>query len=189
MTRPALLPALAVLAFLGLTFPAHADNIAGVWWTPNHDGKIAIEIDDSGIISGKLIAVAPENAQAVDASNPDTKLRFRPMIGLPILQGFTPNAADGAMTGGTIYEPSTGKTYYGSMSLDQDGKLVLRESLAFNLFWRTEVLQRVEGDSPATHQDGEPDLAYSVPPASPEAAPEAVPEAAPAPQPEAPLQP
>lgn len=146
---------------------ADAGTIAGVWWTAKHDGKIAIEIDDTGVIGGRLIAVAPEKAQAVDANNPDTKLRFRPLIGLPVLQGFTPNADVGALTGGTIYEPSTGKTYYGSLALDQDGKLVIRESVAFSLFWRTEVLQRVDGPNPASHQDGEPDLAYSVPPAEP----------------------
>lgn len=187
MRRSALFSALVAFALIGFAASAHADNIAGVWWTPNHDGKIAIEIDDSGVIGGKLIAVKPEDAQGVDAKNPDTKLRFRPLIGLPILQGFTPNAADGAMTGGTIYDPETGKTYYGSMSLDQDGKLVMRAAYAFNMLWRTEVLQRVDGDAPATQQPGEPDLAYSVPPATaePAAEPPSAPsqESAPAPQP------
>jgi uncharacterized protein (DUF2147 family) len=180
-TRSALVSTLATLAFLGLALPAYADNIAGIWWTPKHDGKLAIEIDDTGVINGHLIAVSPEDAQTVDANNPDTKLRFQPLIGLTILQGFTPNAADGAMTGGTIYDPTTGKTYYGSMTLDQNGQLVMRASIAFNMFWRTEVLQRVEGPSPATHQDGEPDLAYSVPPAPAE--PSATPEPEPASQP------
>jgi uncharacterized protein (DUF2147 family) len=163
MHRSLTLPALAAVALIGLALPALADTIAGVWWTPDHDGKIAIEIDDNGVVGGRLIAVSPEDAQAVDDNNPDTKLRFRPLIGLPILQGFTPNAADGALTGGSIYDPETGKTYYGSLTLTQDGKLAMRASVAFNLFWRTEVLERVDGDAPATQQPGEPTLAYSVP--------------------------
>ena len=141
---------------------ADSDGIAGVWWTPGHDGKIAIEIDDTGVIGGRLIAVAPEKANSVDANNPDTKLRFRPVLGLPILQGFAMNT-EGVMAGGTIYEPDSGRTYYGTLSFDQEGKLAIRESLAFNLLWRTEVMQRVDGPAPATHQDGEPDLAYLAP--------------------------
>jgi uncharacterized protein (DUF2147 family) len=186
MNRSPFIAAVAALAFLSPVPPAFAADtgtVAGVWWTANHDGKIAIEIDDTGVIGGRLIAVTPEDAQAVDANNPDTKLRFRPLIGLPVLRGFTPNADDGAMTGGTIYDPDTGKTYYGSLSLDQDGKLVLRESVAFSLFWRTEVLQRVDGSHPEGHQDGEPDLAYSVPPASAEPPVESTPKPEPSLQP------
>ena len=56
MNRLLALPALAVLALLSLTVPVLTDDIAGVWWTPDRDGKIAIEIDDTGVISGRLIA-------------------------------------------------------------------------------------------------------------------------------------
>jgi uncharacterized protein (DUF2147 family) len=160
MNRLLALPALAVLALLSLTVPVLADDIAGVWWTPDRDGKIAIEIDDTGVISGRLIAVSPEDARSVDANNPDTKLRFRPILGLTILQGFTLNAADGAITGGTIYDPDTGKTYFGSLRMAQDGQLVMRASYAFNMLWRTEILKRVDGPDPAAQQPDEPVLIY-----------------------------
>ena len=144
------------------TLAADSDGIAGVWWTPEHDGKIAISLDATGVASGRLIAVSPEDANAVDANNPDTALRFRTLLGLPILQGFSLDT-DGRLTGGTIYDPDTGKTYYGTLTFDRDGHLLMKGSVFFSFFARTEVMQRVEGPDPAAHQDGEPDLVYVAP--------------------------
>ena len=149
-------------AFSSATLAADSDGIAGVWWTPEHDGKIAISLDATGVASGRLIAVSPDDANSVDDKNTDSTLRMRPVLGLTILKDFALDT-DGRLTGGTIYDPDSGKTYYGSLTLGPDGKLVMRASYAFNLLWRTEVLQRVDGDAPATHQDGEPDLVYLAP--------------------------
>lgn len=141
---------------------ADSDGIAGVWWTPEHDGKVAISLDATGVASGRLIAVSPEDANSVDDKNADSALRMRPVLGLTILKGFSLDT-DGRLAGGTIYDPDSGKTYYGTLTLGPDGKLVMRASYAFNLLWRTEVLQRVDGDAPGTPQPGEPDLAYLAP--------------------------
>lgn len=145
--------------------PAHAadsDGIAGVWWTPEHDGKIAISLDATGVASGRLIAVSPEDADTVDANNPNTKLRFRPLLGLTILQGFSLDT-DGRLTGGTIYDPDSGKTYYGTLTFDRDGRLLMKGSVFFSFFSRTEVMERVDGDAPASQQPGEPYLVYANP--------------------------
>lgn len=141
---------------------ADSDGIAGVWWTPEHDGKIAISLDATGVASGRLIAVSPEDADTVDANNPDTKLRFRPLLGLTILQGFSLDT-DGRLTGGTIYDPDSGKTYYGTLTFDRDGRLLMKGSVFFSFFSRTEVMERVDGDAPASQQPGEPDLVYANP--------------------------
>lgn len=136
-----------------------ATDISGIWWTPERDGKIAIAVDTSGHVGGRLIAVAPEDADARDEHNPDPRLRGRRVLGLPILDGFAPDGP-GKWAGGTIYDPDSGDTYRGTLTLDDRGRLVLRGTVLFGLFGRTEILAHVAGPSPATRQPGEPALVY-----------------------------
>lgn len=156
--------ALALATVLAI-LPARADEsdgIAGVWWTPRHDGKIAISLDGTGVASGRLIAVSPDDADGTDDKNPDPSLRARPLLGLTVLQGFALDA-DGILSGGTAYDPDSGRTYYATLSFDRAGHVVMRGSVLFNLFWRTEILERVAGPLPTTQQPGEPDLVYVNP--------------------------
>ena len=162
MNRFLFIAVFTALTLLSPAFAADSDGIAGVWWTPEHDGKIAISLDATGVASGRLIAVSPEDANTVDANNPDTKLRFQTLLGLTILQGFSLNT-EGQLTGGTIYDPDTGKTYYGTLTFDRDGHLVMKGSVFFSFFARAETLERVDGPNPETQQPGEPDLIYIKP--------------------------
>jgi uncharacterized protein (DUF2147 family) len=155
--------AFALAAVLMLATATHAAaqsaGIAGIWWTPAHDGKIEIVVDAAGTASGRLIAVAPADAGKHDDKNPDPALRTRPALGLPILQGFR-QERDGSWSGGTVYDPESGRTYSGTLSLDRDGRLRMRGYVGISLFGRTEILTRVAGPSPERAQPGEPDLVY-----------------------------
>jgi uncharacterized protein (DUF2147 family) len=53
---------------------------------------------------------APADGPLLDINNSDPALRSRPIVGLPLLQGFKPDGTD-AWSGGTIYDPEGGKTY------------------------------------------------------------------------------
>mgnify|MGYP003342163703 CR=1 FL=1 len=69
-----------------------------------------------------LFAIGAADAKATDANNPDAKLKARPIMGLPMLQGFKP-AGPGKWTGGKIYDPNSGKTYDSKLTVTGAGTL------------------------------------------------------------------
>ena len=73
----------------------------------------------------------------VDLHNPNPSLRGRPLCGLNIGTGFTRSAP------GKLYDPTSGKTYKGSMTLD-GARLKLRGYVGISLFGRSETWTRVE---------------------------------------------
>ncbi|KAF0204237.1 MAG: hypothetical protein FD170_555 [Bacteroidetes bacterium] len=54
----------------------------------------------------------------LDNKNPDNKLKTRKIMGLQILKDFTYDASLDEWSGGTIYNPSSGKTYNSYMKLE-----------------------------------------------------------------------
>ncbi|HTI86655.1 MAG TPA: DUF2147 domain-containing protein [Alphaproteobacteria bacterium] len=150
---------IAMLIVAAAPASAQTPTIAGIWWTPEHDGKIAIVVDPAGVASGRLIAVARAHAADSDVHNPDASLRARPVLGLAILRDFR-QEADGTWSGGTVYDPEDGRTYRGTLALDRDGRLRMRGYVGIELFGRTEILVRVGGPTPGGPQAGEPDLVY-----------------------------
>jgi len=153
----ALITALVIAG--GHAFAQSAATIAGIWWTPEHDGKVEIAVDPAGVASGRLIAVKRTHANDRDSRNPDPALRTRPVLGLAILRDFR-QEKDGSWSGGTVYDPEDGRTYRGTLSLDREGRLRMRGYVGISLFGRTEILVRVAGPQPGGPQPGEPDLAY-----------------------------
>ncbi len=119
------LPALLLAATPALA----AAPITGNWITEN--GKALVEIAPCGkVLCGKITRVlkpTPGKPQT-DANNPDARLRNRPIVGLPILTGFT---ADGAEWKGAIYDPEKGKTYRSVVQRNADGTLKVKGCIAF----------------------------------------------------------
>ena len=162
MTVASCLRSIVTALALVITSPAlaaDAPTIAGVWWTPEHDGKIEIVLDPSGGATGRLIALAPADAGNLDDNNPDPALRARRVLGLVILWNFW-SGKSGMWSGGRIYDPDSGTIYAGTLVLDGNDRLSMRSAVLFGLVSRAEVLTRVAGPLPATQQPGEPDLVY-----------------------------
>ena len=63
------------------------------------------------------------------------------MQGLTILEGFS-YQEENLWSGGTIYDPNSGKTYKCKLSLNDDGTLKVRGYVGVSLFGRTEVWKR-----------------------------------------------
>lgn len=98
-------------------FPAlAAQPIAGRWLTA--DGGAVVVIGQCGAtLCGRIARVikGPPSGPPVDAKNPDAKLRTRPLVGVAVLFGLTP---DGDGWKGQIYDPKTGKTYRAVVARD-----------------------------------------------------------------------
>jgi uncharacterized protein (DUF2147 family) len=89
--------------------------ILGTWLTQDKEGLVQIYLAASGALEGKIVEDSGETTQ-LDDRNPDPALRTRPLNGAVILQGFR-YAGDAKWTGGTIYDPDSGKTYKCSLEL------------------------------------------------------------------------
>lgn len=137
---------IAVIALLMLgAYLCHAEaSIEGVWLNGDGDGWIEIAIVD-GELRGTIVGSPddPDRLQPsrLDELNPDPALRGRELFGLEILQGFRQTDED-AWKGGTIYDPNSGNTYKGTITVVDADTLKLRGFVGMPLFGRTEIWTR-----------------------------------------------
>ena len=120
----------------------------GEWSTEGDKARVRIEPCAAG--AGELCGVItwsyrPPDAAAgplVDINNQDPKLRSRPILGLPLMQGFRPAGAN-AWDGGTIYDPEGGKTYKSKMRLQGPDTLEVDGCVLF--FCQSQTWRRHQG--------------------------------------------
>lgn len=138
--------------------PLHAQEIPGIWWTPEKDGKLEFFLDSTGALAGRLIAKPTKGAADLDSRNPEARLRSRRVLGAVIFSGFHQEAKN-KWVDGKVYDPQSGATYDAKLWLEGD-KLMLRGFLGLSLFGRTETMERVTGATPRLRQAGEPELVH-----------------------------
>jgi len=132
------------LAALILLAPAaHAGAVEGDWMTPKGGAKVRIAPCGGklcGTITWLKAAVDKAGQPQMDTRNPDPALRARPVVGIAFLHGFMPAGAD-RWSGGSIYDPGSGKTYDSKMSLAPDGTLKVEGCVA--IFCQAQIWRRV----------------------------------------------
>jgi uncharacterized protein (DUF2147 family) len=118
---PRLLLLIAIGALGGAAAPSQP-SVQGSWLT--EDGKGVVTIAPCGNAmcgrTTKILAAGPK-VPKTDISNPDPKLRGRPILGMMVLTGFTRNGA--VWKNGRAYDPQSGKSYRASLALNPDGSL------------------------------------------------------------------
>lgn len=143
----------ALLAALPATARcAEADDILGLWDNAEKDAKIRIVrcgekycgdivwLKDSNYPEGSRDGVP--GSPYLNHNSPDPKLRREPLLGLRIMRAFS--YADGAWSGGSVYDPKDGQTYRGKMTLASPTRLSLRGYVGIPLFGRTSHWSRAE---------------------------------------------
>ena len=123
---------------------AAASDAIGKWLTP--DGKSHVEIVPCGEqLCGTIVWLKePNNAEGsakLDIENEKEALRARPIVGLPLLNGFKVKD-ELSWDGGKIYNPEDGKTYKSKMNLAYDNTLKVKGCVLF--FCKTQIWTRVE---------------------------------------------
>ena len=96
-----------------------ADKITGIYLTKDdetHKEKSQVQIfrNTDGKYYGKIVWLKEpdENGKPkLDKHNPDAKLQKRAIMGLEILKNFSYNKDDSEWSKGSIYNPTSGKTY------------------------------------------------------------------------------
>jgi uncharacterized protein (DUF2147 family) len=134
------------------------DAVLGKWLTA--DGKAKVEIVkhgdayDGNIVWLKDPLYTAEDKEGtpgqpkVDLKNPVKALQARPIIGLPLIQGFK-YAGDNVWSDGQIYDPESGKLYSCKLTMMMDGSLKVRGYVGISLFGRTEIWTRPPADAAA----------------------------------------
>ena len=126
---------------------AWAQNLSpiGVW--TNEDGKARFEIYKCGDkLCGKIVSLREplrNGKPKLDENNPDKKLRSRPLVGLPFMQGFQHDSGN-KWDDGTIYDPESGKTYSCYMKMINQNKMEVKGYIGISLIGRTQSWTRVE---------------------------------------------
>lgn len=102
-----------------------AQPVAGRWVTQNHKAMIQIEPCGRAMMCGRVIKLLPaaDVGKTVDERNSDSKLRGRPLVGLPLLIDFTDG---GDRWHGNLYDPQSGDTYTATLDRYPDGALKVR---------------------------------------------------------------
>lgn len=132
-----------LFAVLSFTCWAGQGDVEGRWLSGDGDGWIEITLlADSltGVIAGSP-NTKPEDPARYDDKNPDPALRDRPLDGMAIMSGFK-YAGGGRWTGGTIYDPNSGKTYKCTLTLVDRDTLKVRGYIGVSLFGRSDTWTR-----------------------------------------------
>lgn len=138
------------IAFGALALRAQRSQILGDWREPA-GSVIRIEQCSSGICL-ELLSLGPGAPTTWDIHNPDPAQRDRTLCNLQIGSHFHLNDPVHA-DGGIVYDPKSGKTYRGSMALE-DHTLKLRGYVGISIFGRTQVWHRVLGGVAPCHAPG-----------------------------------
>lgn len=118
-----------VMCLTLMPFWVTAQDVLGKWKL--EDGSAIVEVYSLGdVFNGKIIwlkqPTMKDGSPVVDVFNPNTKLRSRKIMGLNILSGLKKDGKE--YSGGLIYDPNNGNTYYCSMKVEGD-TLKVRGSL------------------------------------------------------------
>jgi len=122
---------------------AEKTDVEGRWLTQDGDGWITIQIVGDSLEGS--VAGSPDPKQReereFDDRNPDPNLRTRRLDGLTIMTGFEYDG-DGRWSGGTVYDPNSGKTYKCTITQIDAGMLKIRGYIGISLFGRSETWTR-----------------------------------------------
>jgi uncharacterized protein (DUF2147 family) len=142
------------LALLWLTLSAGsaaATDPIGMWWAEG--GFAKVEIRPCGdALCGQVIwlrhPLDADGCELRDVENPDTALHGRPVEGLEILRDLRASQeTPGEWSGGSIYDPGSGRTYGAVATLDGPDRLRVRGYFGFRLLGRTTTWVRVGSEN------------------------------------------
>jgi uncharacterized protein (DUF2147 family) len=117
----------AFLFFASAYLSAQADKVLGFWLTEKGTSQVEIYKGTDGKYYGKISWLDEPNENGkpkVDDENPDPALQQRPILGLPLLQGFVYNKKEEQWEKGSIYDPDNGKTYDSYMWFEESDSVL-----------------------------------------------------------------
>ena len=142
---------IAALTLVCGSIPALVPNTAfaadpiGNWLTES--GSATVRIANCGAeLCGAIVALKEPNDAAtgrpkMDKNNPDAAKRSRPLVGVQIVFGMKPSGT-GNKWSGQVYNAEDGKTYSGSITLQDAHTLKLEGCVLGGLFCKAQTWTR-----------------------------------------------
>lgn len=142
---------LALAALLAALLPAAAafaqpQGILGTWWTKDNKGRVEIVkcAPPAPGVCGRIIWISEpldeKKKPQTDKLNPDPKLKGRPIVGMPLFEGWRESARNAWQ--GKIYDPERGETFDIDITLRGD-QLTIKGCVLF--FCESETWVRFRG--------------------------------------------
>lgn len=136
---------LSIALFL-LAMSASAQTVFGKWKTfddKTGDAKSIVEITErNGKLYGKVIELLNPDMKDVKCKDCPDGDKDKPVLGIEVLKGLSKDGDK--YSNGKILDPSSGKTYKCTLSLDGDNTLKVRGYIGFAALGRTQTWKRVE---------------------------------------------
>ena len=126
--------------FFSLSAFAQSDAILGDWYNQEKDAVINISKTENSTFQGQITWMLNPNDEngnpKVDNLNPDESLQTRPRMGMVMMYDFVYDE-DNVWNEGEIYDPKSGNTYSGTITLTYENNLDLRGYVGLPIFGRT----------------------------------------------------
>ena len=139
------LTACLVAAAITAPGPSAATPVEGSWLTQERTSIVEIDGCSGDTLCGRLlwlrIRPSDNNPDAVDNRNPQPAQHRRKLCGLVIMSGLRP-VGKNEWDGGALYDPQSGNTYSGKMTVRPDGTLSLRGYLGISIIGRSQIWTR-----------------------------------------------
>jgi len=119
-------------------------QILGDWLTEPKDGIIQISQTAGANYEGRI--VGGSHPGRLDDKNPDATQRSKPLRGQVILRNLHYDGA-GKWSGGTIYEPDSGRTYSCLVELIAPDSLKVRGFIGISVLGKSQIWTRYMGTS------------------------------------------
>jgi glucans biosynthesis protein C len=148
--------AAGLLAFaIAASVQVEAASPEGLWYAEGGAATVRVELCGRALCGRVEWLRSPfdENGCVLrDVQNADARLRGRAIEGLEIFNGLEPSPeAENVWAGGTIYDPTSGRTYRCRLTLDGN-RLYLRGYLGVPVLGRTTTWIRVGAESQTCRQ-------------------------------------
>lgn len=124
-----------ITMFLSIIAYSSGDDILGLWITEKSDSgnQIIVEmykVDEKyyGKIKDLTIRKDEKGNNKLDTKNPKDELKTRELVGIDFVSNFTYDG-EKYYEDGNIYDPTSGKTYYCYLYIQEDGSLFVKGSI------------------------------------------------------------
>ncbi len=135
-----------LLVFLVSVFSVNAQSVIGKWKTFDDgtgDAKSIVEITEKdGKIYGKVIEILNSEKKNAKCNNCPDSDKDKPVLGLYVIKGLSKDGKE--YSNGKILDPSSGKLYKCTVSLDGNDKLKVRGYVGISAFGRNQIWTRVK---------------------------------------------
>lgn len=131
---------LVSLSAIKIYAQSEADKIIATYVTEEKNGHVQVYKSGDKYF-GKLVWI--DEPDALDENNPDKAKRSNKVMGMVILTNFV-YKGEGKYEDGKLYDPDSGNTYSGRLTLQPNGDVKMRGYVGLPMFGRSSFWTRLK---------------------------------------------